>query len=303
MLNKNMLRRNYLIIRRVMRNDLPTKEVIMNYLTTHDIAIDSRTLERDLQAIRYNLGVDIEYDRDRRGYYIDMELSEHFDKLLYFISLAENADIILDSLKDKQALWQYLSISPAGSFRGVDNIGVLLQAIKNRMVINFNHLNYSTGNSAHYSVDPYLLKEFEGRWYLFGYVSEKKDFRTFGLDRISDIEVTNTSFKRTPQRESAVNRFDDIYGLTYTPNQQNPPKETVSFRCNSDYILNHFLALPLHYSQKADNMIISLRLIINPELENKLLSYGEQIEVLAPETLRKTMKRRLAEAGKQYGGN
>ncbi|MCL2435663.1 MAG: WYL domain-containing protein [Lentimicrobiaceae bacterium] len=303
MLNKNMLRRNYLIIRRIMKKDVPTKKMIMNYLTNHDIAIDNRTLDRDLGYIRYNLGVAIEYDHDRRGYYIDVEISEHFDKLLYFIGLAENADVILDALKNKQALWQYLSISPSGSFKGVENIGVLLQAIRNRLVISFNHLNYSTGNHTPYSVEPYLLKEFEGRWYLFGYVADKKDFRTFGLDRMSDLEVTATSFKRTPQRESSANRFDDVYGLTYMPNQQNPAKETVSFRCNSDYILNHFLALPLHHSQKAGGKVISLRLIINPELENKLLSYGEQIEVLMPESLRKTMKGRLAEAGRQYRKN
>ena len=34
-----MLRRNYLIIRRIMKNDFPTKNAILEYLRIHDIDI------------------------------------------------------------------------------------------------------------------------------------------------------------------------------------------------------------------------------------------------------------------------
>jgi len=257
-------------------------------------------LERDLQAISCNLDVEIVYDKDRRGYFIDMELSDEFDKLLYFIGLAENADLILNSLKDKQSLWKYISISPAVSFKGIEQLGVLLQVIRGRNVVNFNHLNYQTGNTTSYIAEPYLLKEFEGRWYLFAFVLKIQEFRTFGLDRISDLEVTDTQFKRTEMRETEAENFNDVYGLTYMPNNEKANKETVSIRCNSDFMVGQFSALPLHYSQKIEDKVVSLRVIINPELENKLLSYGEQIEVLTPESLRKKLKERLKAAGRQY---
>ena len=301
MVNKNMLRRNYIIIRRIMKNDYPSKATILQYLKNNDIEIDSRTLERDINAIRYNLGVSIEYDRDKNGYFMDTENSDDFDKLLYFIGLAENADIILDSLKDKQILWQYLSISPAVSFKGVDKIGVLLQAIRNRLIINFNHLNYNTGEYTPYTAEPYLLKEFEGRWYLFAFVPEKQAFRTFGLDRITELDITDSQFRRTEQRAMTADRFNDIYGLVYMPNQQNPPLQTVRFRCNSDFMISQLSALPLHYSQTIENKIVSLRVIINSELENKLLSYGEHIEVLSPDSLRTIIQQRLITTLNQYG--
>ena len=301
MLNKNMLRRTYLIIRRIMKNDFPTKNAILEYLRIHDIDIDMRTMERDLNTIRYNLDVEIKYDsKDKRGYYIDMDLSDDFDKLLYFIGLAENADVILDSLRDKQSLWKYVAISPAATFKGIEQLSTLLQAIRNRNVVNFNHLNYNTGNQTAYQAEPYLLKEFEGRWYLYAFVIEIKEFRTFGLDRISDLEVTGTQFQRTKQKELAAERFNDVYGLTYMPNDEETGKETVSIRCNSDFMVGHFSSLPLHYSQKIEDKVVSLRVIINLELENKLLSYGEQVEVLVPEGLRGRMKERLKNAVKQY---
>jgi predicted DNA-binding transcriptional regulator YafY len=84
------------------------------------------------------------------------------------------------------------------------------------------------------------------------------------------------------------------------PNNENANKETVSFRCNSDFMVGHFSALPLHCSQKIEDKVVSLRVIINTELENKLLSYGEQVEVLAPEGLRGRMRERLKMAEKQY---
>lgn len=296
-----MLRRNYIIIRRIMKNDYPSKSVILQHLKNNDIDIDARTLERDINAIRYNLGVSIEYDRDKNGYFVDAENSDDFDKLLYFIGLSENADVILDSLKDKKSLWQYLSISPSVLFKGVDKIGTLLQAIRSRFIIKFNHLNYNTGEYSIYTAEPYLLKEFEGRWYLFAFIPEKQAFRTFGLDRITELEITDNPFQRTEERAMTADRFNDIYGLVYMPNQQNPPLETVRFRCNSDFVISQLSALPLHHSQTIEDKVVSLQVIINSELGNKLLSYGEHIEVLSPDSLRITIQQRLTTTLNQYG--
>jgi predicted DNA-binding transcriptional regulator YafY len=85
------------------------------------------------------------------------------------------------------------------------------------------------------------------------------------------------------------------------PNQQNPPLETVRFRCNSDFMISQLSALPLHHSQTIENKEVSLRVIINTELGNKLLSYGEQIEVLSPDSLRTTIQQRLTATLNQYG--
>jgi predicted DNA-binding transcriptional regulator YafY len=301
MTKKNMIRRDYILIRRIIRGDYPSKAVLLQYLKNHDVEIDSRTLDRDINSIRYNLDVYVEYDRNKNGYYIDTEHNDDFDKLLYFIGLAENADMILSSMRDKQELLKYVSVSPATSFKGVEHIAVLLQAIRNTLVVRFNHLNYSTKESTEYAVEPYLLKEFDGRWYLFAFVREKDAFRTFGLDRLDDLTITDDKFQRTEKLAATADRFDDIYGLVYMPNQQNPPLETVKFQCNTDSMIGHFSSLPLHHSQTIDGNTVSLQVIINPELENKLLSYGEHIKVLSPDSLRKTICNRLTKTIQQYG--
>ncbi|GHV65028.1 WYL domain-containing protein [Bacteroidia bacterium] len=300
MTNKNMIRRDYILIRRLIANDYPSKAVLLRYLENHDIEIDSRTFDRDINSIRYNLDVNIEYDRNRNGYYIDKQDNKDFDKLLLFIGLAENADIILSSMKDKQELLKYLSVSPTTSFKGVELIAVLLQAIRNTLIVKFKHYNYNTKESTEYAAEPYLLKEFDGRWYLFAFVREKNAFRTFGLDRLTDLTVTDNKFLRTEKLAATIKRFDDIYGLVYMPEQQNPPLETVQFRCNADFMIDLLSALPLHHSQTIDGKTVSIQVIINPELENKLLSYGEHIEVLSPQSLRNRIHERLKTMIKQY---
>jgi predicted DNA-binding transcriptional regulator YafY len=269
-------------------------------LDNHDIAIDSRTFDRDINSIRYNLDVNIEYDRSKNGYYIQRLNNDDFDKLLFFIGLAENADIILSSMRDKQELMKFLSLSPTTSFKGVENIAGLLQAIRNTLIIRFRHLNHSTQKQTEYTVEPYLLKEFEGRWYLFAFVKEKNSFRTFGLDRLEELTITDEKFQRTAELAATADRFNDVYGLVYMPEQQNPPVEMVKFQCNTDFMIGHFSSLPLHHSQEIDGNTVTLQVIINPELENKLLSYGEHIKVLSPNYLRNRIKERLTETIKQY---
>jgi len=300
MINKNMIRRDYILIRRIIRNDYPSKAILLQYLKKHDIEIDSRTLDRDINNIRYNLDVNIEYDRNKNGYFIDKQRNDDFDKVLYFIGLAENADIILTSIKNKQELFKYLLVSPATSFKGVENIAILLQAAQNSLMIRFNHLNYNTKEHTEYTVEPYLLKEFEGRWYLFAFVKEKNAFRTFGLDRLNDLIATDEKFQRTAELASTSEKFNDVYGLVYMPEQQYPFIETVQFLCKADFLISYFSALPLHHSQKIDNHTITIQVIINPELGNKLLSFGENIEVLSPETLRNKINKRLTKTIQQY---
>lgn len=301
MTNKNMIRRDYIIIRRIVRNDYPSKTTLLQYLSDHDIEIDSRTFDRDMNSIRYNLDVNIAYDRTEGGYYIQRLNNDDFDKLLFFIGLAENADMILSSMRDKQELLKYLSISPTTSFKGVEQIAVLLQAIRNTLIVRFRHLNYSTKEQTEYTVEPYLLKEFEGRWYLFAFVRKKIAFRTFGLDRLETLTITDDKFQRTEGLAATADRFNDVFGLTYMPNQQNPPVETVQFQCNSDFMIGHFSALPLHHSQEIDGNTVALQVIVNPELENKLLSYGEYINVLSPASLRNSIRERLTKTIRQYG--
>lgn len=298
--NKNTIRRDYLIIRRIMKGDYPSASVLLQYLERNDIAITLRTLQRDMADIRSNLDIEVIYDSKKNGYCIDETCSMDMDKLLYFLGLAESSDVILSNIKDRQKLLKYLSISPNPHAKGVENIGILLQAVQQCTVININHLSYQTGKQTTYTVEPYLLKEFEGMWYLFAYCEDMGVFRTFGLDRIGQIQITDRTFQRREELERTAEKFDKVYGLVYEPdNNPNAPIEEVRLKASA-FMLPYIQSLPIHSSQSIDGDTITLHLIINPELENRIMGYGEHIEVLSPPLLRKRIKERIMQSLSRY---
>lgn len=298
--NKNTIRRDYLIIRRIMRGDHPSASVLLQYLERNDIAITLRTLQRDMADIRSNFDIEVIYDSKKNGYCIDETCSMDMDKLLYFLGLAESSDVILSNIKDRQRLLKYLLISPNPHAKGVENIGILLQAIQQCTVININHLSYQTGEQTTYTVEPYLLKEFEGMWYLFAYCEDMGAFRTFGLDRIRQIQTTDRIFQRKEKLERTAEKFDKVYGLVYEPdNNPNAPIEEVRLKV-SPVMLPYIQSLPIHSSQSIDGDTITLHLIINPELENKIMSYGEHVEILSPPSLRNKIKERIMQSLSRY---
>lgn len=297
---KNTIRRHYLIIRRILQNDYPSKHTLMEYMKRYDVEIGERTFQRDLAEIRSNFDIDIIYDEQRNGYYALKNSVLYLDQLLYFIGLAESSDIALSTLKDKNRVLGYVSISPNPKSKGVEHIGWLLRAIQYRQVISITHYSYQTGEQTTYTVEPYLLKEFEGMWYLFAYCEDMKTFRTFGLDRIRQIKVTDRIFQRIAELENTAKKFDNVYGLVYEPyNNPNAPIEEVRLKVSA-VMLPYIQSLPIHSSQSINGDTITLHLIINPELENKIMSYGEHIEVLSPPSLRNKIKERIMQSLLKY---
>lgn len=297
---KNTIRRHYLIIRRILQNDYPSKHTLMEYMKRYDVEIGERTFQRDLAEIRSNFDIDIIYDEQRNGYYALKNSVLYLDQLLYFIGLAESSDIALSTLKDKNRVLGYVSISPNPKSKGVEHIGWLLRAIQYRQVISITHYSYQTGEQTTYTVEPYLLKEFEGMWYLFAYCEDMKTFRTFGLDRIRQIKVTDRIFQRIAELENTAKKFDNVYGLVYEPyNNPNAPIKEVRLKVSA-VMLPYIQSLPIHSSQSINGDTITLHLIINPELENKIMSYGEHIEVLSPPSLRNKIKERIMQSLLKY---
>lgn len=123
--------------------------------------------------------------------------------------------------------------------------------------------------------------------------------RTFGLDRILGLEISDETFKPLNIKEILKN-FDNIIGLIYDNSE--PEEVILSFTKLQGFYIK---ALPLHISQKiiVDNdeeTRISLKVIPNFELEQQLLMYAESVKVLAPERLATRIKERLQAAIEKY---
>ena len=97
--------------------------------------------------------------------------------------------------------------------------------------------------------------------------------------------------------------FQHTIGVSRTPTDE---AQTVRLRA-APRQARYISTKPLHHTQRklkteADGKVVfAYQLTLNTELENVLLSFGEWIEVLAPDSLRQAIAQRLRRAGAQYG--
>ncbi|MCX6292521.1 MAG: WYL domain-containing protein, partial [Bacteroidetes bacterium] len=182
---------------------------------------------------------------------------------------------------------------------GAENVHGFLHAIKNRIVIQFNHGKFLEDKLTHRTVEPLALKESQHRWYLLA--NDRKDDRikTFGIDRISKLEFTRQQFDY-PKNLDVNEMFRYSFGVITSTDK--PEEIILSFDTEQG---KYIKSLPLHESQTVlidneEELRIKLTLYITQDLIMTLLSYGDQLQVISPEILRKTICKIYSSSLKMY---
>ncbi len=82
--------------------------------------------------------------------------------------------------------------------RGLQNLHGLVHAIINKKLISLDYRSFSQEEENRLVLEPYALKEFKYRWYLLANVFQNGELKlkSYGLDRISNLEIKNSTFKR-----------------------------------------------------------------------------------------------------------
>lgn len=191
-----------------------------------------------------------------------------------------------------------------GGLDGRENMPVLHQAILSRTVIRIAYREYLT-EPIEYTLSPYLLKEYNRRWFLLAYDHNGRELWTFPLDRIQKVdEVMLISFHDDP-RLQPLQWLAPIVGVIRPRGEvpvviklQTTPLQACYFRTK-----------PLHVTQvevtgsDVSKPEFELTLIPNPELEMQLMSFGDAVEVMEPLSLRTRIAERLKGALALYAGD
>jgi predicted DNA-binding transcriptional regulator YafY len=298
MSTQGTIRRYTLEIEKINAVRFPSFNDIQEFLKSQGLEISQRTLQRDIEDIRFEFGIDIQYNRANNGYYIESETSPNLESFLRFLEVVNTAQLLTESLQEGKDALEYISFEAQGTLKGIEHLKPLLTAIRQHRKISFTHYNFVTDKTTSHTLSPYLLKEYQKRWYIFGQLPNK-ELRTFGIDRMEQLEVKPETFQ--PKKKfDAFAFFENVIGLTYTDgNLQEVVLQFTPFQ--GKYIKS----LPLHHSQQIvqDNQkafIIRLNIIPNFEFTQKLLMHGERVKVLQPEWLAQEMKKNYQAALKQY---
>ena len=299
MSTQGTIKRYIRIIDKISHSHFPSLQTMLSFLKDEGFNISERTLQRNIEAIRDEFGLEIKYHPTHRGYYIDKDSNEQLESFLKFLEIAGMAEVIGDSLKEDRKTLNYLSFENNAAVKGIAHISTLLRAIKNSSVVSFDKENYKTEKISKYNVHPYLLKEYQNRWYLVAFVPDLKALRIFGIDRIEGLTALKEKFKKDPSLKTNE-RFDNVIGVNYKDGKTEQVEISLS-PLQAKYIKS----LPLHSSQQLlrddeKGSIISLKLIPNYELIQRILMLGSKAKVLKPQWLADEILVILKESVKNY---
>ncbi len=183
--------------------------------------------------------------------------------------------------------------------KGLEHITPLYNAIQYNKVLKLVYRSFKRETHQYIIFHPYYLKQYKSRWFVFGLNEDLNLITNLALDRIAGIEEIKNQF--IPNTIDFKEYFEDIIGVTV--NKDNPITKVLLKLTNELY--PYIETKPLHGSQKVKEAnlnytIIELELIPNYELESVLLSFGEGVEIIAPELLRERVKNRIQLTLKNY---
>lgn len=299
MSRQGTIRRYTLIIEKINRNQFPSFDEIHDFLKDDGFEISRRTVERDIAAIRNEFGMEITFNKSKDGYFIDEENSINIESFLRFLEIVNTAELLTESLSETKETLQYISFDKGGGLKGIELLKPLLKAIKERRKIKFKHFSFQKETSKRYSMKPYLLKEYQNRWYIVGIVAGINELRTFGLDRIEALEVRDEIFKADLKLQP-LQKFDDAIGLMFSISKKE--KVVLSFSPSQGYYIK---SLPMHHSQKVlvdneDECRVELNVVVNYELIQQILMHHHFVKVIEPKSLQNEVKRLMKVALEQY---
>ena len=283
MSKQTTITRYLLILKKLQRGPASFEEIHFSLQTEGEIrgavyTTDLRTFQRDLREIESLFGVRIIYNRKAKAYTI----AERADDRQQAVRLLESYEM-LDALHATEGYAEHVFFE-ARRPGGLEHFSPLLAAIKASRAIRIAYQKFGEGPRPRL-LHPLALKEARSRWYLVAEDPQDGIIKTFGLDRVVEVESTSKTFAR-PAGLDLPALFQNFFGVLTPPNA---PLERVLLRFTA-FQGQYVKTYPLHHSQRvleetSECVIIELTLSVTLDFVMELLSFGTSLTVLAPAAL------------------
>lgn len=181
---------------------------------------------------------------------------------------------------------------------GLEFLSDIIDSTVNHQTLEIKYKTYR-GKEISYIIHPYYVKQYNGRWFLFGLDNNLSSILNLALDRIQCINNANIKFKNNDKYDFN-SYFDDIIGVTMPGDDI--LKETVILKFSKDRF-PYVVSKPIHKSQEivdSENCIVKIEVRINRELCQQIFSFIPDIEVIEPGALRENIRKKIEENLRKY---
>ncbi len=229
-----------------------------------------------------------------------LNLLKRFKGMPQFNWVDEIAERLGASLKLDEATDEIVGFDENLDLEGMDNFTPLFNAIVDKQPLRLTYQSFKQDNKETIIVHPYYLKQYNKRWFLIAWNDEKDFMANYAFDRIKGIEDANLAYK--PTDVNWFDYFDEMIGVS--KDTRTEPQKVLLWVSNASW--PYVKTKPLHgATQRLVNMdetgaYITIEVYLNYELEQQILSFGENMKVLEPVELKERIKQRLGGAILNY---
>jgi predicted DNA-binding transcriptional regulator YafY len=291
------------------------------------VGVSKRTIFRDLKVLQES-GVQLLYDEAEQGYWIppstflpptDLTVNETLSLLLLgeklgssgvglpFHAAARDAAMKLlanlppmlrSHLSDLSDHLQ-ITLEPKHQFTDAqENYQLVLEAIKNRRKIRLKYDSLAENARISTLVSPYQVLFQNRSWYAIGRSSLHKDVRTFHVGRILEATLTDDAYE-IPPRFTLKKYFGNAWRMI-----REEPEVDVVVRFKP-LVARNISEVLWHASQRLvwnedGSVNFHVRVAGIREISWWILGYGEQAEVLAPQSLRELILSHIDRMASMY---
>lgn len=233
-----------------------------------------RTLYGYRAAIEELFGIVIDCDSSTYEYFISPRIGNQHSMAEWLYNSVTTNNV----MSDARDLAGRIFIDDVPSARA--HLQHVVDAMRQMRCLRFVYSPYSRSLPSKATLEPYFLKIFRNRWYVTGRQCESGAIRTYSLDRMNDVKVTEANYEM-PEGFDAAQYARDSFGIVFDDSEV----QTIVLRADVRQA-KYFRALPLHHSQREEihdrYSVFTYRMRITPDLVEEILSFGPRVTALEP---------------------
>lgn len=230
-------------------------------------------------------GIDIVCDRRTNKYRIKKSSALRADPLKSWLLSSISAVTTMERCK---TLSNRIMLEP--TFGEEKLLPLITEAMSANRCLQVEYQPFWHDEPYQFLLSPYFIRLFKQRWYLVGYSHKHHEIRIFAFDRIKEVEMAEQTFTM-PEFMDVDAYFSNSFGIIQ---RTDVPIENIRLRFIAEQGM-YIKKRPLHHSQKlisSDDEYMVFEYLLRPTFDffQEVLSYGSDVEVLAPISFREQVE-------------
>ena len=303
------------------KNPMSTTALV-NALNSYDIPVERKSIYDDVEALRH-YGMDIELKRGKNsGYYVasrDFELPE----LKLLVDAVQSSKLITEK-KSRELIKKLSKLANTAQAKQLNRevhiqgrakalnetvyytIDAIHEAINAGKKISFKYFSYNITKSRVYKNPdkayirtPVAMCWKDDNYYLVTYSPKfENPYATYRVDRMTDVKVLDEKADKCNKKEFNLNEYiKQNFGMF----SGEKVKAKIAFdESLVSVVLDHFGADIHLYSYDDNKFYIKADVSSSPVFLSWIFLFGNQVEILEPESLRESMRNMLKDGSKIY---